>query len=52
MIRGNDAEQVNEIINYLVIYWESAARARAPIPPHISLLKPPLPQRAFVLIET
>lgn len=30
MIRGNDAERVNEIINYLVIYWESVARARAP----------------------
>lgn len=27
MIRGNDAEQVNEIINYPVIYWESWARA-------------------------
>lgn len=28
MIRGNDAEQVNEIINYPVIYWDSWARAR------------------------
>lgn len=28
MIRGNDAEQVNEIINYPVIYWESLALAR------------------------
>lgn len=30
MIRGNEAEQVNEIINCLVIYWKSVARARAP----------------------
>lgn len=30
MIRGNDAERVNEIINCLVIYWKSVAQARAP----------------------